>query len=193
MQQNNADTRNIKRGKRPPKKITERYLHNAGLAYLQRFAASSGHFRTVMMRKIDRSCRHHTDQDRTQCIETLESLIEKFLHAGLLDDEAYTRGMVHSLRRRGLPARLITAKLQQKNVPSGLIKSALEENGDSDLLAAVRFARRKKLGPYDHDNKKPYDKSLAAMGRSGFGYDIARKTLEMSPEEAENILSHMEL
>lgn len=184
--------RKPRREKKPPKKISADYLHNAGLYYLQRFAASSGHFRTIMMRKIDRSCRHHTEQNREDCIRLLEELIVKFIGLGLLNDESYSRGMVNSLRRRGLSSRAIQAKLAAKNLPAAQIEQALAEHDEdrprteSDLIAAIRFARRKKLGPWS--NKNLPEKELATLARAGFPYDIAQRVLQMDRETAEDRL-----
>ena len=176
-----------------PRKISERYLHNAGLAYLQRFATSSAHFKTVMMRKIDKSCRHHTDQDRDVCEEMLNKLIVKFQDLELLNDEAYIRGTVTSSRRKGLSSLKIKQKLMLKGVQTNDIETAIQAHDDieyesdeeGDLLAAVTFIRRKKFGAFDIDQKKQFDKCLATMGRAGFQYNIASKILNMSMEELE--------
>ncbi len=182
--------------RRPPKKISESYLHNAGLYYLERFAASSAHFKSVMMRKIDRSCNHHKDQNKEDCVALLDKTIEKFQSVGLLDDVLYTRGMVHSMRRRGLSSRMVQAKLRAKGVPFDLIKKTLdahteETDGNPEITAAVKMARRKKIGPYlragKEDDEKIFEKSLGALARAGFSYDIAKQVLEMSLEEAEEI------
>ncbi len=73
---NKANTPYKKREKPAPKKITESYLHNSGLYYLQRFSASSEHFRSVMMRKVKKSCMHHTDQDYDACAVMVDKLVE---------------------------------------------------------------------------------------------------------------------
>ncbi|MFK7839982.1 MAG: RecX family transcriptional regulator [Bdellovibrionales bacterium] len=114
-----------KRQKKAPKKITERYLRNSGLYYLERFTASSGHFKTVMTRKINKSCFHHKDQDRQTCIELLDKVTDDLLKQGYLDDEGYIRGMVISLRRSGKSKKAITAKLMQKSVPINAIEKAI--------------------------------------------------------------------
>lgn len=181
-----------KRQKRPPKKITARYLHNAGLAYLERFPASSSHFKAVMMRRVDKSCRHHPDQDRQTCAGMVDELVEKFRAMGLIDDDAYLRGMVISLRRRGLSALAIKARLMQKGLPAPAIAAALEEqaqeSGD-DFAAALRLARRKKIGPFRPPHKEARrDKELAALARSGYSYDIAEKVLSTAPDDADDIL-----
>lgn len=170
-----------------PRKITERYLHNAGLAYLQRFSSSSANFRRVMLRKIDKSCRHHTDQDKDNCEAILDKIILKFQDLELLNDDVYLRGMVISLSRRGLSSRLIQQKLIQKGLPLDDISCALklyeeeefETNGQADLYAAIIYCRKKKFGPFDIMERKDPEKSLASMARAGYSYEIAQKVLKM--------------
>ena len=171
MSQNNTTQQNSKneeradfKGKqkkkqpRPPKKITESYLHNSGLYYLQRFATSSGHFKTVMTRKIDKSCLHHKDQDRDECLKLLDKLVETFIELRLIDDDAYARGMVTSLRRRGLSERAIQAKLQAKRLDRDMIKETIrdyDENSGAgehaELKAALTCAKKKRLLPFNPD------------------------------------------
>lgn len=177
-----------------PRKISERYLHNAGLAYLQRFSSSSANFKRVMMRKIDKSCRHHTEQDRDACEEMLDKTILKFQDLELLNDALYLRAMVTSLSRRGLSSRQIQQKLMQKGLPSDDIMQALklyeeeeyETSGQADLYAAIIYCRKKKFGPFDVMERKDPEKSLASMARAGYSYQIAQKVLKMPMDEIED-------
>lgn len=201
----NAPKYKAKKGKqgrkefKPPKKISERYLYNSGLAYLQRFPASSMHFRSVMMRKINKSCRHHTDQDMGQCAEMLETLITKFQELALLDDTAYLRGMIVSLRKRGLSSAQIYNKLQQKGYKQGDIEIELKKHDQDeyntehggDIHAALIFARKKKLGPFDILKKRDPEKSLATMARAGYSYDVAKKTLTMTKKDLPEDLRYL--
>lgn len=207
MTQNNTNPRNSKHRDAPegekrkkikvPKKITESYLQNSGLYYLQRFASSVENFKTVMGRKIDNSCRYHKDQNRDECYKMLDALAVKFTELGLLDDNAYTRGMVTSLRRRGLSTRAIHAKLRAKGLNTELIKTTLhdydsqygeEDSTRAELRAALTCARKKRLQPF-YDTKD-VEKSLAALGRAGFSYDIAKKVIDMTPEDADEIIAN---
>ena len=182
-----------------PRKISERYLYNSGLAYLQRFTSSSNNFRKVMMRKIDRSCKHHTDQVREECQELLELTVEKFEKAGLLNDEEYLRGMVISLRRRGLSSRQIDMRLRMKGLEQENIKQELQEHDlstydteyNGDIYAAIIFARKKKIGPYDKVKKYEPQKALAMMGRAGYDYGTAKKVLEMSEDDLEEYQNNL--
>lgn len=195
-----AEPENIKpaarrREKKPPKKITEKYLYNSGLAYLQRFPSSTPNFRRVMGRKIDRSCNYHKDQGREDCQKLLDSTVETFIRQGLLNDEAYLQGMVTSLRRRGLSTQAILSKLVMKGMTQETILKTLRAydedrgTGNPDLAAAVMLMRRKRIGAFRRSEDADKTKELAALARGGFGFDIAQKALFLEMDEAEEILS----
>ncbi len=180
---------------RPRKKITQSYLHNAGLYYLQRFASSSAQFRKVMTRKITRSCEHHCDLNREECLAMLDALIADFTRCGLLNDDAYLKASIESYRRRGLSSRSIACRLSQKGIDPQEILHALSGIEENDSLAAIRLAKKRKLGAF---GKKPDTQSpapcrddsreLAIFARAGFSYETARSVLCMSIEEAESQL-----
>jgi len=200
MSQDMAEPENIKRGKprrekKPPKKITEKYLYNSGLAYLQRFPASTPHFKRVMGRKIDKSCNYHKDQNREACVTMLDTTIETFVRQGLLNDGAYLSGMINSLRRRGLSTQAILSKLGMKGMTQERVLEALRTYdgdagvGNPDLAAALLLTRRKRIGAYRKDEDADRTKELAALARAGFGFDIAQKALSLPRDEAEDILA----
>jgi regulatory protein len=202
MSQDMAEPENIKRGKprqekKSPKKITEKYLYNSGLAYLQRFPSSTPHFKRIMGRKIDRSCNYHKDQDRETCNQFLDATIATFVRQGLLNDEAYLQGMVNSLRRRGQSTQAILSKLGQKGMTQETVLKAVRAYDDDhglanpDLSAAVMLMRRKRLGPFRKAQEFEKTKELAALARAGFGFDIAQKALSLEHSEAEDILSEI--
>ncbi len=177
-----------------PKKITASYLYNSGLAYLQRFPTSVSHFRKVMGRKIDNSCKEHPEQEKTVCAALLEDTITEFMRIGLLDDQAYLQGMIHSLQRRGLSRQALFFKLQQKGFGQSEIQEKMatlnpEANPeDNEYVAALRFLRKKRKGGFaalDKTDETDNRKTLAAMARAGFSYHMAQKALETSREDAE--------
>lgn len=149
-----------------------------------------------MTRKIDKSCKHHTDQDRETCIALLDKTVETFLRQGLLNDDLYLQGMVTSLRRRGLSTRAIQAKLQQKGLDSDKIAEAVRaidgdvHTAEAELSAAVQYMRRKRLGCFAAE---PLEKHLASLARGGFSFDIANKALKLTEDEALEILAERNL
>jgi regulatory protein len=193
--------REKQRGPKVPKRITETYLHNSGLYYLERYSTSSHNFRQVMLRKVRKSCFHHQDQNYDDCTKLVDALVDKFLRSGLLNDQLYLDGMVHSYRRRGLSTRMIHQKLGQKGLSENDIQRTLhqcdqdmlnaEQQHDAELIAAVRFCRSKKLGAYTSITKAVDDnlssKQLAKMARAGFPYEIARQALDLTQAEIEEL------
>lgn len=174
-------------GKKTPRKITETYLRNAATAYLSRYAAGTAQFQKAMLRKIDRSCRAHPEQDRDVCLKQLDALIRDFTEKGYLNDDAYLRGMITSLRRRGLSRRAILAKLTAKGIDAEVIHREVDiydcanndAGHDAEMEAARQLARRKRLGPYARAGQKEIqrEKAMAAFARAGFSFDVASKIL----------------
>lgn len=164
---------------------------------MQRFSSSAGQFRTVMGRKIARSCAENADQDINECSLMLETLIQKFLRAGLLNDEIYAQQTVASLRRRGASSSAIKSNLRKKGVDPAKAHAAIRQHDEmtdtenSELLAAIRFAKRKKLGPFSA-GEKTREKSMSAYARGGFNYETARRVLNMDAKEALKITEGFE-
>ena len=65
------------------------------------------------------------------------------------------------------------------------------ENDSGDFPSALIFIKKKKLGAYDLDQKKDYQKSLAMMARAGFQYGIAEKALNLTPEQIEEEFNYL--
>lgn len=165
------------------KRLSERYLRNAGEYYLNRFPASSNHFLIVMTRKIDRSCRDHVDQDRNEWIAHVRDVvIPYFEKLGFLNDEMYTQALFNSLKNKGYSAAKIKSRMIQKSIPQELIQNCLSDGFD-DAQAVHTFARKKKIGQYrltpyvDYSEKQ---KDLGKLARAGFSYDIAMRVIEDS-------------
>jgi len=173
------------KNKKQPKKLSERYLRNAGEFYLSRFPASTYQFKTVMIRKIDRSCRAHGDQQKDVWIDFLEQqLIPEFTGFGFLNDHLYAKILYNSLKNKGLSARALQSKMLIKGVEACLIQDLIYSDGnDFDEKESVAiFARKKKIGrfspiPYaDAPDRKRKD--LGKLARAGFSYDMAMSVFD---------------
>lgn len=183
------------RQKRVPRKIDARYLENAALYYLQRYASSSQNLRNILARKIQRSCAHH-GQSPDDFLPLLDQMIARYQQAGLLNDEIYAQARVSSLRRQGLSRQAIGQKLAQKGLSPADIAAALrhvdasaadiagDDHDDTharELAAARIMAKRKRIGPWRRKplaDPKDAQKEMAALARAGFSYDICRRALE---------------
>jgi regulatory protein len=175
--------------RRGPKRATAAYLERAALFYLERYASSAANLRRILLRKVARSAAAH-ETDPEEGAAAVEVLIARFLDSGLLDDAAYARGRVLSLHRRGASARAIRARLSAKGVAAEEVESALaalhDMEADPELAAALAFARRRRLGPFRKAEVRAQhrQRDLAALGRQGFAYGLARRVIEAEDPEA---------
>jgi regulatory protein len=173
------------RQKPRPKPVDPAYLERAALYYLERFSASAGHLASILRRKIAR--RGLPDGVEMEEVEGwIGALLEKLTRLGYLDDEAYARMRAQSLIARGRPLRAVRQGLAQKALDPEIIDGALaayrEGMADPDLAAAIRYLRRRRLGParLEEATRRPsYQKDMAALARAGFSYDIARRLLDL--------------
>lgn len=175
--------------RRPPKPVTRERLENAALAYLDRFASSSGHLKRLLMRRVRRSA-EVDGGDTRQGEELVEELVARYLRAGLLDDRAYATQQAEGLRRRGGSRHAIRGKLAQKGITGALIDATLRAldraPGESELAAACALVRRRRLGPCRAAPGRALHarKDLAVLARAGFPLALARRVLAAPDAEA---------
>jgi regulatory protein len=169
--------------RRIPKPATAARLEKAALAHLDRYATSAANLRNVLMRRVERSARLH-DTDRAEATQWVDAIVAKLLERRLLDDGAYPQGRANRLHRSGASRRKIAAMLQSKGVARSDVAAALAaleaEYDNSDLAAAYRYARRRRLGPYRLADAREArrERDLAALARAGFGFDTARRVVD---------------
>jgi len=111
--------------------------------------------------------------------------------AGVVDDRAYAEMRAASLQRAGCSRARIKATLQQKRVEPAALDNALERLGAEqpagDLVAAINFARRRRLGPFAAgDRAARRQKDLAALARAGFSGRLARRVVDAADVESLN-------
>lgn len=85
--------------------------------------------------------------------------------------------------RQGRSLRAMTRELKKKGVADEDVAHALETLGgdrdDANRTAAIRYARRRRLGPFRTDDRAVRrERDLAAMARAGFDYETARAIID---------------
>ena len=94
-----------------------------------------------------------------------------------------------ALHRQGKGTRAIRATLAAKGVDGTTAAQALEtlvdEHPQPDLAAAVRLARKRRLGPFRPPAARADNRSrdLAALARAGFDFDTARRVVDADDAE----------
>ena len=170
--------------RKPPSKES---LRRAALAYLERYASSSGNLRQVLRRRLLRAEKRGLAHD---CSEAdVEDIVASLIELGLLDDRSYAQSRVRSLHRRGWSRHRIRADLMRKGLAEEDVLAAFgklhREEAEPEIAAAFAFARRRRLGPFRAAELRAAhrQKDLASLARQGFDYDTARRVIDASSEE----------
>jgi regulatory protein len=174
-----------------PRKATRAYLERAAMHYLERHGGTIAAVRRILMRRVEKSVQEH-GTDPAEGAQQVEEVLQRLQRSQLLDDGAYARSRASTLRRRGHSRRAVREKLRTKGVDGALIEAALahadeQAEGDAELAAAARYAQRRRLGPYrTRGDRSAYrDKDLAALGRAGFPFGLARQVIDA--EDADHL------
>jgi regulatory protein len=178
--------RNPKGTRKRPRKVSPRYLENAALHYLKRYAATVSQLKRVLLRRVDRSLRVHGG-DRAEALGWVDGLVDKLIRGGLINDSAYAGMKAQSLRASGRSSRAIAQKLRMKGVPAELVQQKLAEATAelSEEEAARIWARKKRLGPFRRDGQTREEnrqRDLAALARAGFSFGIAKRVIDAAAE-----------
>jgi regulatory protein len=168
---------------RPPRKprppLNASKLDELALSYVGRFATS----RAKLLAYLNRKLRERGWDGAGEPL--LDGLADRLVRLGYIDDRAYALSKARSLTGRGYGERRVRQALTLAGI-------AEQEAGDARELAqaeavesALRFARRRSLGPFAAEAPDPRRRELAmaAMIRAGHGFGLARAIVDLNPGE----------
>ena len=114
----------------------------------------------------------------------IDTVVGELREQGYLDDASYALAKSRSLTGRGYGKRRLTDALRAAGVREPDSEAARNHADEEAIAAAIRFAERRRLGPFARaDACRPVDrdKALGAMIRAGHGFAIARAIVAMVP------------
>jgi regulatory protein len=160
---------------RPP--LDQEGLERLALFYAGRYATTRAKLRTYLKRKVAERGWGGT------AAPGIEPLVEKLADLRYVDDKAFAASKGAALTRRGFGERRVSEALRAAGIEADDAEPAKAEARDSAWAAALRFAERKRLGPYaeaplDHAARQ---KAAGAMLRAGHPFDLVRRVLNASP------------
>ncbi len=164
--------------RKPPRPLDPGRLQELAVAYVGRFATTRAKLATYLRRKIqEKGWDGASPPD-------IEALVERLAGLGYVDDAAFALSKARSLGARGYGERRVDMALRQAGVGERDGAPAKEEASGGALAAAVRYAQRRRLGPFalQLPDPKGRDRALAGMIRAGHGFDLARRLVELAPD-----------
>ena len=160
----------------PP--LDEERLNELALRYVSRFATTRAKLRTYLARKVrEGGWDGARDPD-------FAAIAERFAKLGYVDDSSFALAKSQSLTVRGYGKRRVIEALKAAGVEEEQSTAARDHADAGAVSAALRFARRRKVGPFAEStpgDPRERQKSLAAMVRAGHAFELARAILAMPP------------
>ncbi|WP_284734375.1 regulatory protein RecX [Sphingosinicella terrae] len=162
---------------RPP--YDEAGLEQAALSYAGRFATTRARLAAYLTRKLRERGWEGAGEP------PVDRLVEKLASLGYVDDRSFAEARAAALGRRGYGLRRVTEALRAAGVGEEDGAEAKAIARDQAWEAALRFARRRRIGPFASDEPTPEarEKALAALLRAGHPLDLARRLARSRPGE----------
>lgn len=173
----------VRNARKPRPPLTGDSLAELALAYVGRFATTRAKLAAYLRRKI---LERGWSDDRPA---EIGALVERFSAAGYIDDSAYALAKSRSLATRGYGARRLRESLRAAGIDEADGEAARELADSESVEAALRFARRRRLGPFATvlAEREAREKAIAAMLRAGHGFALARAIVDSKPGETPDL------
>lgn len=152
-------------------------LERLALNYAGRYAATRAKLRSYLVRKV----RERGWGDGGE--PPVERIVARFAQLGYVDDRAFAAARADGLYRRGYGAARVSDALRRAGIEEADGAPALEAARGQAWQAALRFAERRRIGPFAAQaaDRAGREKALAAMLRAGHPLDLARRLVAAAP------------
>jgi regulatory protein len=178
----NHGTLNPDRRNKPRPALDRDGLERLALHYAGRYATTRAKLRAYLLRKVgERGWSEETEPP-------VERMVERFAELGYVDDAAFAASRTASLQRRGYGERRIGQALKHAGIDEEDGREARRLSQEGAWEAALRFAERKRIGPFAAEplDRPARERAFAAMVRAGHEIKHVRRVLDAAPGEIPN-------
>lgn len=158
-------------------------LHDLALSYVARFATTRAKLTRYLARKL-REQGWNDDQNEEGSATACEAVVTRLADLGYIDDQQYAEMRGRAMTGRGLGVRRVKAQLWVDGIAADDAEAAVSAANQVAPTAAIRFARRRRFGPFAQDQATDpalRQRQLAAFLRAGHSMELARRILAMAP------------
>lgn len=163
---------------RPP--LDSKRLEELALRYVGRYATSRAKLVGYLTRKVrERGWDDVREPD-------FDGLSNRFSELGYVDDAAYALAKSQALTNRGYGKRRLEERLRQAQIGEEDGSAAREHANENAVDAALRFAERRRIGPFGEAERDPKEreKAIGAMIRAGHSFALARTIVDWPADYA---------
>jgi len=154
-------------------------LERAALDYAARYATTRAKLTAYLRRKL-----RERGWDG-EGAPPVEALVARFADRGYVDDRAFAAAKAEGMLRRGYGARRISTALRAAGIDAETADGLRERIDDDAEAAALRYARRKRIGPFAGHVADPAEKRrwIAAMARAGHSIEVVLRLLSIDQDD----------
>ena len=152
-------------------------LERLALHYVGRFATSRGKLVDYLRRKVrERGYEGEIPPDLT-------AMADRFAELGYVDDKAFAEGRARSLGGRGYGHGRVRQALYAAGIDEEDAAGAHEIADDGRWAAALRYAEKKRIGPWarTEPDRDAVQKAIGVMIRAGHDFAAARVIAAAAP------------
>lgn len=147
------------------------------LRYVAKYATTRAKLVAYLSRKVrERGWNEPAEPD-------FGALAQRLCELGYIDDAAYALAKSRALSSRGYGRHRIDQKLRLAGIGEEDRAAAREQAGESAVEAALRFAQKRRIGPFGALKSDPAkrEKAIGAMIRAGHSFGLARAIASLEP------------
>ena len=167
----------VRKVRKPRPPLDPSTLDELAFAYVAKFATTRAKLKAYLERKVrERGWEGEGTPD-------LGQVADRFAASGYVDDAVYALAKSRSLTGRGYGARRVDQSLRAAGVDELDSEPARELARSEAPAAALRFAQRRRIGPFAavQPDPKGRERALAAMLRAGHSFALARAIVGSAP------------
>lgn len=173
---------------KPPRKITKQRLKNIALYYLKRFESSSENLRSVLRRRVDKYAFAVAEFNKAEAYAWVDETVAECENLNYVNDDRFAEFKIKSYINSGKSQRYIQGKLKQKGIDENVVENILEEQEYQPFEVALKFAKKKKIGPFRQNEEQRVEykqKDMMKLVQAGFDYETVSEVMDYQLAEDE--------
>jgi regulatory protein len=165
--------------------MDEAWLEREALQYVARWEATRRGVETLLERRIRRRC-ERTGEPPEPALARIGGIVDGLAARDYVNDRRFATQLLERLRREGRSRAWIRLQLRRKGVPDPILRELTRpDDAGTELAAAWRLARRRRLGPFCRDAEQreaSRQRHLAVLARQGFSREVACRVVDAADD-----------
>ena len=181
------------KNKRKTLEATVDEMRKFAFIYIEKFTPSKQQLKTYLLKKYIKIKASNIKKNNIS--DLVEIVVEDLEKSRFINDKFYSDSKAKSLIQKGSSINKIRNYLINKGIGKNYIKNTIEKiyetNEDQDFFSAIKVCKKKRIGPSREESNRQlfYKKDIGILARSGFGFEVSRRVMELDKNEYLKIIN----